>query len=197
MKLIRFLTSQPPYMGSETAGFDEDAAKRFVDAGVAVHLTDAEVKALRAPKKAAKSAEPETVLVRFIKPTSEGDPRPPAPYLGGETAAFSVDVAEAFIDAGVAELTDKAATAVSSGSAAPDGKPVQVAFVKSAQGYIEGELATFPETEAKAFIKAGLAVLPGDAPVKPAATTADDDVDVLGKTDRAGLEPLGAGSGQK
>lgn len=190
MKLIRFVPSQPPYMAGEMAGFDEADAARYVNAGVAVYLSDAEVKALRAPKKPAKPAEQDTVLVRFIGPARDGDPRPPAPYRAGETAAFSIDIAEGLIDSGVAELADKPSTPPPAGAPADPGKPVMLVFVESAYGYMAGETATVPASEAKIIIASGKAVLPGDAPSKPAPTTAEPDVDVIGRTDRAGIEPI-------
>lgn len=189
MKVIRFVHSQPPYMGGETAGFEEADAARYVEAGVAVYLSEAEVKALRAPKKAAKAAEQDTVLVRFLEP-KDGDPRPPAPYRVGETAAFSIDIAEGLIDSGVAELADKPSTPPPAGAPADPGKPVTLVFVESAYGYMAGETATFPAAEAKIILASGKAALPGDAPAKPVPTTADGDVDVIGRTDRAGVEPI-------
>lgn len=195
LTLVRFLKSQPPYNAGETAGFDQDVAATLVDAGVAVLLTAEEVKAIRKPKAQPKVKAPEMVLVRFRKHERDEDPPVPAPFIGGETAAFTPEIAERLIAAGVADEADKpSAPPVPAGSPKAPGAPTQVTFVKSGQGYLEGESATFPAEDAAALIKAGLAVLPGDAPKKPAPTTAEEGVEVLG---REGLESGGAGSGQK
>lgn len=193
--LVRFLKSQPPYNAGETAGFDQETAAFLEEKGVAVLLTAEEVKAIRKPKPAAKAPKAaETVLVRFFKHERDEDPPVPAPFIGGETAAFAPEIAERLIAARVAEAVDSPAPApVPASSPKASGAPTKVTFVKSGQGYLEGENATFPAEEAAALINAGLAVLPGDAPTKPAGTKADEDVEVLG---REGREATGAG-GQK
>jgi len=181
-------------MAGETAGFSEDEARALVDRGVAIMLTGNDVKRLRAAK-AAKVATPtpELVLVRFVQARGEHDPKPPLPFFAGETAAFNQAIAAAFIAAGVAVEADKPEPAVApTGTSAVPQKDVKVTFVAAARGYLMGEDATFSASEAKSLIDLGVAVLPGNAPKKTFPTTAGEGVDVLGRTDREGLEPAGS-----